>query len=55
MAKRITKFQFQAFPHAARPDTYDDIIDEREWYADEEECTLAPIHRKDECGGVLKE
>ena len=40
MVKRLTKFQFQSFPHASRPDNYEDIYEEHEWYSDDSESTL---------------
>ena len=45
MAKSLTQFQFRAFPHAARPSGYDSIIEEHEWYSDDEESTLGIVLR----------
>ena len=40
MVKKLTKFQFQSFPHTSRPDNYEDIYEEHEWYCDDSESTL---------------
>lgn len=41
--KRLTQFQFQAFLHAPRPASYEYLIEEHEWYADDEERTLGVL------------
>ena len=40
MAKNLTKFQFQSFPHPPRPDFYESLVKEHEWYSDDSESTL---------------
>ena len=45
MAKRLTRHQFQAFPHATRPPQYGYLIEEHEWYADDSEGTLGVLFR----------
>ena len=45
MVKSLSKFQFQAFPHAPRPAIHDYLIEEHEWYSDDEECTLGVLFR----------
>ena len=45
MVKTLTQFQFRAFPHAPRPPGFDFIIEEQEWYSDEEGATLGVMLR----------
>ena len=45
MAKRLTRVQFQEFPHAPRPAAYNFLIEEHEWYADDSERTLGVLLR----------
>ena len=40
MVKSLTKFQFQSFPHPPRPDFYESLVEEHEWYSDDSESTL---------------
>ena len=43
MAKRLTRNQFQSFPHSPRPLMYSYLVEEREWYADDAESTLGVL------------
>ncbi len=45
MVRQLTEVQFQAFPHLPRPDVFDSIIEEHEWYSDDEEHTLGVVFR----------
>ena len=45
MVKAITKFQFRTFPHTPRPDGYDLIVEELEWYSDDHDCVLGVLFR----------
>ena len=43
MAKRLTRNQFQRFPHSPRPLMYSYLVEEHEWYADDAESTLGVL------------
>lgn len=43
MVKRLTRSQFQDFPHSPRPLMYRYLVEEREWYADDAESTLGVL------------
>lgn len=45
MAKQITNFQFRSFPHATRPDGFDLIVEEHEWYSDDCDCVLGVLFK----------
>ena len=45
MVKKLTKFQFQSFPHPVRPDAHKCLIEEHERYVDDSECTLGILFR----------
>ena len=43
MVKRLTEFQFKAFPHAPRPIGFDLLVEEYEWYSDDCQYTLGVL------------
>ena len=45
MTKRLTRVQFQDFPHAPRPAAYNFLVEEHEWYADDSGRTLGVLLR----------
>ena len=45
MVRQLSKNQFQDFPHPPRPDFFDSIVEEREWYSCDEENTLGVVFR----------
>ena len=45
MVKRLTKFQFQSFPHPPRTALYEPLVEEYDWYSDDSESTLGILFR----------
>ena len=41
----LTKFQFLAFPHHQRPPLFDHLVEEHEWYSDDDQSTLGVLFR----------
>ena len=45
MVKSLTEFQFKAFPHPSRPEVFDYLVEEHEWYCDDSQSTLGVLFR----------
>ena len=45
MVKRLSEFQFKAFPHAPRPEGFENFVEEQEWYSDDSQYTLGILFR----------
>ena len=45
MVECLTKFQFLAFPHHQRPPLFDHLVEEHEWYSDDDQSTLGVLFR----------
>ena len=45
MVKQLTKFQFREFDLSERPSVFHHLVEEHEWYADDNDSTLGVLFR----------